>query len=329
MEITIIKLGLLATVQDLGRSGWRSDGVPPGGAADALSHRLVNILAGNEADAASIEIAGGVFSAKTERAGWLAAACEAGQFLIDQQVVDTWRLLYVPAGVRLEIRPGRQRNYAYLATPGGWDVPLVLGSRSTCLPAAFGGLDGRGLRPNDVLAGAGLPGWPERQPRLLWSSPFFIAPAVFEASQGIVRVLPGPEMQWWSASNRASFFQMLFVVSTRRDRMGLRLEGGAIAPDPDRQAIMLSEAVGPGAIQVPPDGQPFVLLADAQTTGGYPRIAQVVAVDIPVLAQIPTGQTIRFQEVTLDEAERLFFEREKMLQKIQLALRWALNGPAT
>jgi antagonist of KipI len=91
---------------------------------------------------------------------------------------------------------------------------------------------------------------------------------------------------------------------------------------------MLSEAVGPGVVQVPPDGQPFVLLADAQTTGGYPRIAQVIAVDIAALAQIPTGQTIRFQEVTLDEAERLFFEREKMLQKIQLALRWALNNPA-
>ena len=111
--------------------------------------------------------------------------------------------------------------------------------------------------------------------------------------------------------------------------MGVRLEGAACAPDPGHPATMLSEAVGPGTVQVPPDGRPFVLLADAQTTGGYPRIAQVVAVDIPLLAQIPTGQTIRFQEITIEEAERLFFEREKMLQKIQLALRWARNNPAT
>lgn len=263
-----------------------------------------------------------------ERAGWLVAACEPGQLRINRQVAAPWRLLWAPAGARLEMQPGRLRNYACLATPGGWDVPVVLGSRSTCLAAAFGGLEGRALRPDDVLAGIGVPDWPEPRGPFsdFWESPFFIDPSVFGALQGVVRVLPGPEASWWGASRREQFCQTPFVVSARRDRMGLRLEGEAIVPD--RQATMLSEAVGPGVVQVPPDGQPFVLLADAQTTGGYPRIAQVIAVDIPVLAQISNGQTIRFQEVTLDEAERLFFEREKMLQKIQLALRWALNNPA-
>jgi antagonist of KipI len=318
-------------VQDLGRPRWRSDGIPPGGAVDALSHRLANFLVGNEATAASIEIAGGVFSAITERAGWLAAACEVGQFLIDQQVADVWRPLYVPAGARIEIRPGWQRNYVYLTTAGGWDVPMVLGSRSTCLSAGFGGLEGRGLRPGDVLNTTALPDWPvpPGQAGVAWSSRCFIGAPDFRKPEGRIRVLPGPEAHWWSASRRAQFFLTPFGVSIRRDRMGVRLEGEACAPDLGEPAAMLSEAVGPGVVQVPPDGQPFVLLADAQTTGGYPRIAQVVAVDVPRLAQIPTGQTIHFQEITLDEAERLFFDQEKMLQKTQLALRWALNGPAT
>ena len=328
-------------MQDLGRPDWRSDGVPLCGAADTTSHRFANFLVGNEAAAASLEIAGGSFAAQTEQAGWLAVGASGGQCFIDKKEMGCWRLFFVPKGVTLEIRPGPDSNYAYLAVPGGWDVPEVLGSKSTCLSAGFGGLDGRGLRKGDMLKAAisqvefDPPG--EFQSGKVWASRWFVGDPLYQklSTSGkpgiVIRVLSGPEMHWWSAVEQEYFFKTPFVVSARRDRMGVGLNVDSSAssfrklPTFGKLESLLSTAVSPGAVQVPPDGQPFVLLADAQTTGGYPRIAQVIAVDIPRLAQISMGQVVYFQKVTLEEAERLFFEQENMLRKIQLALRWRLT----
>ncbi|MBV6440848.1 MAG: KipI antagonist [Saprospiraceae bacterium] len=330
MKIRIITPGLLATVQDLGRPQWRSDGVPLGGAADAVSHRIANFLVGNKAGAATLEIAGGRFTAQVEQPGWLAVAGADGQFLTDEKEVGFGRLVFAPNGASLDIRPGSGCNYAYLAVSGGWDVPEVLNSKSTCLAAGFGGWEGRVLRKGDVLSAADAPPESEMQGGLQHESvrssnwfagnPFFRKMMTPGSRTIVIRVLAGPEIHWWSETQQEQFFKTPFTVSARRDRMGVRLD----AEDAvfGKTEIMLSTAVCPGAIQVPPDGHPFVLLADAQTTGGYPRIAQVIAVDIPRLVQIPPGQGVCFQKVTLEEAERLFFEQENMLQKIQLALRW-------
>lgn len=297
-----------------------------------MSHRIANFLVGNEAGAATIEIAGGRCTAQVGQPGWLAVAGADGQFLAGEKEVGFGRLVFAPEGTSLDIRPGPGSNYAYLAVSGGWDVPEVLNSKSTYLAAGFGGWEGRGLRKGDILSAADVPpesamqgGFQHERVRTVnwFAGDPFLRKMMAPGSRAIViRVLPGPEIHWWSEAQQEQFFKTPFAVSARRDRMGVRLDAVTNVSNFGKSGTMLSTAVCPGAIQVPPDGHPFVLLADAQTTGGYPRIAQVIAADIPRLAQIPSGQNICFQRVTLEEAERLFFEQENMLQKIQLALRW-------
>jgi antagonist of KipI len=321
LKIKILTPGLLATVQDLGRPQWRSSGVPLGGAADAQSHRLANILLSNDEGAATIEIAGGGFVAQVEEAGWVAVCGAGGRFFLEKKEVSEGRLTLAPEGALLEIRASEKGNYAYLAARGGWDVPQVLGSRSTCLSASFGGLEGRALQKEDVLQT--LDSSDDSNPSHEFRSEWFVKIPIFgSADPRVIRALPGPEIHWWSAAQQKDFFAVPFFISKQRDRMGVRLETSSPLPPPKgEKAEMLSTAVSPGTVQVPPDGQPIILLADAQTTGGYPRIAQVIAVDIPRLAQMPAGQTFYFQKVTLDEAERLFFERERFFKKLQLAMR--------
>jgi len=325
MKITVLTPGILTTVQDLGRPPWRSSGVPLGGAADTWSHRLANFLVGNEDSATTLEIAGGGFLAHIEKSGWLAVCGAGGQFFIDKKEMGNGRLVFAPKGSQLEIRANPDGNFTYLATPGGWDVPEVLGSRSTCLSAGFGGLDGRGLRKGDVLRASSTHSPGDSRSLGEYTRPivsrWFVNSPTFGKPDFVLRVLPGPEFHWWDKTEQQQFFNTSFVVSKQRDRMGVRLESN---PTFGKFDTMLSTAVCPGTVQVPPDGQPIVLLADAQTTGGYPRIAQVVAVDIPRLAQIPSGKTILFQRVTLEEAEELFFEQENLLRKIRLSLCWAV-----
>jgi antagonist of KipI len=364
LKIKVLTSGTLATVQDLGRPEWRSSGVPLGGAADTLSHRLANFLVGNDDRAATIEIAGGGFSAQIRRAGCLAVCGAGGQFFIDKKEMGSGRLVFVPGGSELEIKADGEGNYAYLATLGGWDVPEVLGSRSTYLSADFGGLEGRGLRKGDVLASlqrgvifeerkSDISDWVEMSPLLrrddtstlrseIWVSKWFVNLTTFRKlsnfeDDATLRVLPGPEFHWWEKAQQQQFFNTPFFVSKQRDRMGVRLETTLSVSNLTtfeklsnlgnlgETKTMLSTAVAPGTVQVPPDSQPIALLADAQTTGGYPRIAQVVAVDIRRLAQIPSGKTVRFQLIALEDAERLFFEQENLLRKIQLALRWNIG----
>ena len=328
MKIKIITPGVLTTVQDLGRPVWRSDGVPLGGAVDTMRHRLANFLTGNGAGAASLEIAGGIFTAHIMQQGWFAVGGTGGQLLIGEKETCFGRLCFAPTGVVLEIRPEQVSNYIYLAVRGGWDVPEVLASRSTCLSAGFGGLEGRSLQKGDILQAAKAETAFELPDKSgsgdVWISQWFVGESFPKKQDNVIRVLPGPEFHWWNEEQRTQFFKTPFIVSSRRDRMGVRLEYPTSQAPPEHDD-MLSTAVSPGTVQVPPDGQPFILLADAQTTGGYPRIAQVTAVDIPRLAQIPTGQTVYFQMITLEEAEKLFTEQENLLQKIQLALRWKTN----
>lgn len=324
MKIRVLTPGLLATVQDLGRSEWRSSGVPLGGAADTWSHRVANFLVGNEGRATTLEIAGDGFRATVEKAGKLAICGTGGQFFVNNTAIGNGRLVFAPKGSELEIRANPDGNFAYLATPGGWDAPAVLGSRSTCLPAGFGGLEGRGLRKGDVLWAAdssdNLKSSDELHEGKVWVSKWFVNSPTFRKFDNVIRALPGPEFHWWDETQQQQFFKTPFLISKQRDRMGVRLEEPSTFGKVD---TMLSTAVCPGTVQVPPDGQPIALLADAQTTGGYPRIAQIIAVDIPLLAQIPSGKAVLFQQITLEEAESLFFEQENLLRKIRLSLCWA------
>lgn len=314
----------------MGRPFWRSNGIPSGGAADATSHRIANFLTANPATAATLEVAGGGLKAVIEKPGRLAHTGPGGILFLNKKEIPANRPVFAPEGAVLEIKPATGGHYSYLATPGGWDVPVVLGSRSTCFSAGFGGFQGRMLRRGDVLESL----TPSDKPRPsvehnfstdirtgAWYAGYRLFPLpVLSGTQ--IRVLPGPEISCWNEASQTRFFDTAFTVTAGRDRMGVRLGGAPVAPS--LKTEMLSTAVMPGTIQVPPDGQPLVLMADAQTTGGYPRIACIIATDIPLFAQIPVGYTVHFQKITLEEAEQLLFEHENMLRKIQLALRFKL-----
>jgi antagonist of KipI len=328
LKINILNPGLLSTVQDVGRPQSRDQGIPAGGAADLRSHRAANLLVGNTASAASVETAGGPFRARVERAGMLAVFGAGGDFCLNGKPLENGRAVLALAGSEIEIRPNAGGNFAYLATPGGWEVPEILGSRSTCLAAGFGGFEGRALRAGDLLSGRAVaPKSDFAQPKYWLGARAFQDLAAAEwTGATVIRSLAGPESDWWGEAARAAFFGGVFRVSRQRNRMGARLEcpSGDVLHSPEGRNL-LSTAVAAGTVQVPPDGQPIALLADAQTTGGYPRIAQVIAVDIPRLAQTPAGQSLVFQEVSLEEAEHLFFQEENLFRKIQLALRFQ-NG---
>lgn len=313
MLLQILHPGTYASIQDLGRFSARSFGVPVGGAADIYRHRIANLALGNEETAATIEIAGGGFRAKSLTGGCLAFSGSGNPWKINGVYMEKGRRIYVPPDALIEV-PG-PGNYHYLAVPGGWQVPDVLGSKSYCKAGQFGGGQGRGVQAGNFLAA------PEPPAASLCTAKWYIAPdaanpVVKKDASGaiIIRILKGPEWDWWDATAHIAFLTEPFWISDRRDRMGVRLESVASFHHPDA-GKMRSSGITIGAIQVPPDGQPFVLLADAQTTGGYPRMAQVVYVDIPILAQINSGQSLVFQFVEMAEAVRLRTEQEAFFRR--------------
>ncbi|HWA85058.1 MAG TPA: biotin-dependent carboxyltransferase family protein [Opitutus sp.] len=299
MEVRMLHAGMQATVQDLGRPGNRAAGVPRGGAMDTFALRVANALVGNAEAAAALEFAlvgpEMEFSDDTIIA---VAGVELGS-------LSTWRPHFVRAGERLKLGTCMRGCWGYLAIAGGIDVERVLGSGSTYLRGGFGGVEGRALRAGDVLRigapAAGLKPLDE----LHWQIDPRVLPRY--GSPATVRVLPGAQAgEFDDALTGADF-----VVSPKSDRIGIRLNGPKLTRT--TKADLLSTAVAPGTVQVPPDGQPVVLMADAGTIGGYPQVAHVIAVDQPVMAQLRPGDTVRFSAVTLDEAHRLAQTRERTL----------------
>jgi len=296
MEMTVVRAGMLTTVQDLGRSGHRATGLPSGGAADTFALRMANLLVGNPEDAAALEctLVGPelVFSADTIIAVGGAAF----------ESLPSWQPMRVKAGEPVIFGTCRAGCRGYIAIAGGIDVPPVLGSRSTYLPAKIGGFEGRALRDGDrlpvnpaVRSGA-IEHW-HIDPRLL--------PAY--SPSPVLRVIRGAQADEFDGT----WLNAEFRVTQKFNRMGLRLAGPKLARTNGRE--LLSAAVAPGTVQVPPDGQPIILLADAQTIGGYPKLAHVIGVDQPLAAQLQAGGTVRFCEVTLGEAHRLGLIREHSL----------------
>ena len=324
-RIHVLKPGMMTTVQDLGRLGWQRHGVTPGGAADPWSLRLANLLAGNPEGAAGLEITS---SGPTLRfAEPTLVAITGGDFevSIGGQRVPAWRPVWLAAGAELAVGPVRSSFRGYLAVGGGLAVPRVLSGRGTHLAGGFGGFDGRALRAGDVLKIGPASAWAKRLSLALASGQPFVA-ARWEVGPSarpkfttapVVRAMRGPQWDWFSAEAQTRFLGERFTVDLRSDRMGLRLnaEGqgllGALLPD------MVSEGVVAGTVQVPPDGQPIVLLADRQTVGGYPKIAVVASVDLPSLAQLRAGDTVSFTEVTVAEAQELWLAGERLLATVK------------
>jgi antagonist of KipI len=312
MEMNVARAGLMTTVQDLGRWGHRSSGIPSSGPMDPFAFRVANLLAGNPENAAGLEITLCGPELEFSEAARL-ALCGA-----DFSGLPSWRPLVVRAGERVRIGECRKGCRAYLAIAGGISVPPVLGSRSTYLRGGLGGFNGRALRDGDRLEiGVGPAGPASSGPAVS----FFVAPSLLPAysESATVRVVRGAQ----AGEFAGGLYAQEFKVTPQSDRMGLRLSGKAVERRSGGELV--SAAVAPGTIQVPPDGQPIVLMADAQPIGGYPRAAHVAAVDLPILAQLRPGDPLRFCEVPLDEAQHLLLKRERELAVLREGVRQRLN----
>jgi len=282
----IIRAGGLTTVQDLGRVGQRGAGVASGGAMDRPSLSVANLLVGNAENAAGLEMT--LVGAEVEFDGEVWVAVMGA----DMGAVQRGRPLRVKAGERLKFGPARTGARTYLAIAGGIQIETVLGGRGTDLRAGLGIFRGRPLK-----AGDGLPlASPERKIGVGW----WVRPTLFgeEVGSREVRILAGSECGEFARGMEDGEFR----VSRRSDRMGIFLEGQKLVRTVNRE--LLSSAVAPGTVQVPPEGAPIVLMADAQTIGGYPRIAHVIAVDLPILAQMRSGEAVKFRMVDLAEAHQ-------------------------
>ncbi|WP_106765819.1 biotin-dependent carboxyltransferase family protein [Paenibacillus faecalis] len=318
MSITVIKPGLLSTVQDSGRIGYGKFGVSVSGAMDHISHRTANWLVGNHEDEATLELTWSGFTAEFGQDQWVAITGADFSPAIEGVSVPMWRPVFVRKGSRLTFHKPVSGCRAYLAVAGGMDVPEVMGSRSTYLRAGIGGFHGRALQPGDVLdvraGGFSAPATRLNKGDFFYSVKWSIPAAVFlkDDHQPIIRVIRGNQFDDFDAESRRSLFDQTFQVTSQSDRMGYRLSGSPLRLSTPKEYI--SEAVTPGTVQVPADGQPIILMADCQTHGGYPKIAQVASVDIPLVAQVPPGGCIRFNEITLQEAEALLIDRSRKLR---------------
>jgi biotin-dependent carboxylase-like uncharacterized protein len=298
--LRVLTPGLLTTVQDFGRPGLQRLGVPVGGALDPVSLCAANALVGNAPNRAALEVAylGPTLTVEADEVRLAVVGAPAEIVVLPDASARTGRRLAGSQSFRLRrgecLRIGSLIGGAvlYVAVEGGFDITPILGSASTCMRGGFGGIEGRALAVGDRLplcqgkprdrAECGLDGLDLRPPARF-------------------RAVVGPQAEFFSAAGIEAFFAADYTVSHGSDRMGMRLRGPGIAHA--RGYNIASDAIAPGAVQVPGDGQPIVLLADRQTTGGYPKIATVISADLPALGRLAIGTRVAFTAVTVEQAE--------------------------
>ncbi|NLY53898.1 MAG: biotin-dependent carboxyltransferase family protein [Firmicutes bacterium] len=316
-HVHVITPGLFTTVQDLGRVGYQRFGVPVAGVFDTVSAQVANWLVGNKGDAAVLEITFAGPTLRTEVT--LQAAITGGQLqaTLDGKPVPMWQSFTWQAGQTLAIGNITAGARAYLAVSGeGWQVPVVMDSRSTYVRAAIGGLEGRQLQAGDQLpVSSEHPPYTHRYlPQAFW-------PIV--ADEICLRFVPGPQTDHFEPDAVEKLCASTYTVSQASDRMGLRLQGPSIVPlKPD----IISDAIALGSMQVPRDGQPIVMGPDRQTTGGYPKIGTVITADIVRLAQARPGTKITWQAVTVAEAQELAKAYVDQLYRMQQVINKEIAG---
>ncbi|WP_246359018.1 5-oxoprolinase subunit C family protein [Paenibacillus phytorum] len=317
MGFEVIKPGLLSTLQDEGRYGQRKYGVITSGPMDLFAHRAANILVGNNRGAAALEMTllGPSMVAKKDM---LLSLCGADMEADRDGIrVPLWRPFLIRKGDQLNVHYAVKGCRAYLAVYGGFEVKPVMGSRSTYLHAGIGGHQGRALQAGDDL--------PVRQDVVgdylhhPGSVSAFIRPGYED--NPVVRVVKGKEAALFTEASVRSFLAQSYIVTAQSDRMGYRLEGKELELSDGVPSEMISEAVVQGTIQVPPSGQPILLMADCQTTGGYPRIAHVITADLPLVAQVKPGGKIRFREVSHREAQEQILLQAMDLRLLEAGVR--------
>ncbi len=304
--IRIIEAGPQATIQDWGRYGYQDRGVPVSGAMDREALRIGNFLVGNAAGEAALEITLGGFAAEfLSTIRFTVTGADLGACL-NGSPLNRWVQHQAAPGDVLTLDHHRSGCRAYLCVAGGIDVPVVMGSKSTYLRGGLGGYQGRRLQSGDILQcgkpqGRGVPAWPVELIPSYRSNP-------------VVRIIPGPQDDAISEQGWECFLGGEYRLTERSDRMGCVLEGPAISTR--RGADIISDGTPPGAVQVPGNGQPIVLLADRQTVGGYAKIATVVSFDLPCLAQLVPGNTVRFTAIDLWRARKIHLDREYRLRLV-------------
>lgn len=322
--IAVQKPGVLASVQDLGRHGQRQLGICPGGVLDVLALRLANRLVGNADGAAGLELTMGGCELRFETDTRIALV--GGDFGARLDGTPLWPCWSVPvaAGQTLRLAGANAAGAkkaglrSWLAVAGGIDVPPVLGSRSTDLKAGFGGHEGRALRKGDRLAlGASTLDAAQRARR-----PFGLRAPDWGPEEGdaaiALRVMPGPEFEQYTLAARDLLWSERWRITPQSNRMGSRLAGAELKRK--RSGDMLSSAVIPGTIQVPPSGQPIILMGDAQTTGGYPRIGVVIRADLWKLAQAPLNGKLRLVRVDMTQALAAWAAQQRYLAQVAQGL---------
>jgi biotin-dependent carboxylase-like uncharacterized protein len=279
--LTVLAPGPRATVQDRGRAGWASIGVPRSGAADRAAHDLANRLVGNLPEAATVEVTAGGLRIRAERTVLVAVTGAPAPLDVDGRPAGVNAPLTLPAGATLALGMPARGLRSYLAVRGGVDLPPVLGSRSSDTLS--------GLGPSPLAAGDRLP-----VGSLAGEQPLVdVAPVAPLPDRPVLRVLPGPRRDWLQASAWGELTSREWAVSADSDRVGLRLTGPRLLRA--RTDELPSEGLVAGAVQVPPDGGPVLFLADHPVTGGYPVLAVVVTADLPLAAQLRPGDGVRFR----------------------------------
>ena len=324
MSITILKPGMMSSVQDLGRWGFQQFGVPIGGAMDKVSAALANIICGNDENEAVIEMTLHGTSIMFNEAAFCAIVGGGCKAYIDDVELPFNRLLWIPAFSIIKTTANLHGCRSYLAVSGGFDVKKVLGSVSTYTPSGIGGINGRNLITGDMLAFKGeqnlhaasnLHMLPNGVGISQWHTADLVAPTPEIAT---VHAIKGPEFDCFNTASQENIFNSILTISSQSNRMGYRLEGNKFILK--QKTEMVSTAVTTGIVQVTHEGDPIILMADAQTTGGYPRIARVCSADLPVLAQCKPGTKIQFREIGEGESLMRYNRMVEGMKRVKLGL---------
>ncbi|MEQ2466416.1 biotin-dependent carboxyltransferase family protein [Niallia hominis] len=334
MTITVVSSGMLSSIQDLGRNGFQKHGVIVSGAMDTYSLRIANLIVGNKEGEAGLEITLLGPTLTFEKDALIAITGGDLSPEVEGEQVPLWRPVLVKKGSVLRFGKIKSGCRAYLTIAGGFAIPKVMNSKSTYLRAGLGGYHGRALKAGDRIETNSMSHYSsnlfyklkKNQP----SQPFITTSWYVDfhkfinfSNNNTVRVLKGSHFSKCSASSQTTFFTSTYIVTPQSDRMGYRLSGPKL--ELDVKFELLSEAVTVGTIQLPPNGQPIILMADRQTTGGYPKIAHVISVDLSLIGQMKPGGEICFQEIALEEAEALFIEREQWMVELKKSLQMKMN----
>ena len=308
MSMVIVRPGLISTIQDEGRFGYQASGFGPGGAMDRVSMKLANILVGNEPGEAVLEMMMLGIAAEFTSNMIIAITGANMSPKINGKPVENGKALKVFAGDMLEMGGTTGGMCGYIAVAGGFMIEPVMGSRSTGMRFSVGGFEGRKLRMGDELEF-------REQVTYLPNMAARVLPKPQSFSKDIVlRAIPGPQDYMFSKNELNQFFTQKFKTTNAMDRMGIRLEGRAITPE--NGCDIISDGTALGAIQVPTGGQPIILMADRQTTGGYAKIATVITADISKAGQLTPGATVRFERVGVEAAQQAIRKQEEELAEM-------------